>query len=341
MKTNLLTLGLLLLLLNATAQQKPYYTQYIMNNYILNPALSGIENYTDIKLSYRNQWTDINGAPTTIYFSAQGPIGKQDQRMTPTSFELPEGSLGSGTWDEYSPAAPHGGVGVIAINDKTGYISRGSLYGTLAYHIGISPKTSIAAGFIGGVTKLTLDRTQIKWATLDPGDPAIGYNQDLKRFKPEVGAGIWIYSSEFFAGGSVLNIVPGKVTFSDKQNYGNSFDPQYLATAGIKFKLNEDLSALPSVMVQYVKDFPVQVHYNVKMQLQDKVWAGVSYRGTDQLGGFAAMAGLNVSSIFNISYSYDVPARSQYMTSTGNTHEIVLGFMLSNIDGLLCPRNVW
>jgi type IX secretion system PorP/SprF family membrane protein len=138
-----------------------------------------------------------------------------------------------------------------------------------------------------------------------------------------------------------LNIVPGKVTFSDKQNYGNSFDPQYLATAGIKFKLNEDLSALPSVMVQYVKDFPVQVHYNVKMQLQDKVWAGVSYRGTDQLGGFAAMAGLNVSSIFNISYSYDVPARSQYMTSTGNTHEIVLGFMLSNIDGLLCPRNVW
>src|SRR5689334_22346247 len=35
----------------AAAQQRSHYTQYILNNYILNPALSGIENYTDIKLS--------------------------------------------------------------------------------------------------------------------------------------------------------------------------------------------------------------------------------------------------------------------------------------------------
>ncbi|MGE5521409.1 MAG: type IX secretion system membrane protein PorP/SprF [Candidatus Dadabacteria bacterium] len=341
MKTFLLSMGLLLQFAYASAQQKPYYTQYIMNNYILNPAITGIENYTDVKLSYRNQWTDIDGAPTTMYFSAHTPIGKQDQRKTATSFELPEGSLGDGSWDEYTPAAPHGGVGIIAINDKTGYISRGSLYGTIAYHIGISPKTSIAAGFLGGVSKMTLDRTQIKWATLNPNDPAIGYNENLKRFKPEVGAGIWIYSSDYFIGGSVLNIVPGKVTFTDKANYGNSFDPQYLGTAGVRFALNPDLSALPSVMIQYVKDFPVQIHYNLKMQIQDKAWAGVSYRATDDLGGFAAMAGLNVNSTFNVSYAYDVPSKTKYMTKTGNTHEIVLGFMLSNMEGILCPRNIW
>ena len=32
-------------------QAKPYYTQYILNNYILNPGVTGIENYTDVKLS--------------------------------------------------------------------------------------------------------------------------------------------------------------------------------------------------------------------------------------------------------------------------------------------------
>ena len=37
-------------------QAKPSYTQYIPNNYILNPALTGIENYTDINLV-----TGING----------------------------------------------------------------------------------------------------------------------------------------------------------------------------------------------------------------------------------------------------------------------------------------
>ena len=42
------------------AQQKPGYTQYILNNYIINPAITGIENYTDVKMSYRNQWTGID-----------------------------------------------------------------------------------------------------------------------------------------------------------------------------------------------------------------------------------------------------------------------------------------
>src|SRR3954468_2947367 len=72
----------------AFSQAKPSYTQYILNNYILNPAVAGIENYTDIKLSYRNQWKGIPGAPVTAYFSIQGPIGKQDLRTTATSMPI-------------------------------------------------------------------------------------------------------------------------------------------------------------------------------------------------------------------------------------------------------------
>jgi hypothetical protein len=32
-----------LMLGGVSAQQQPYYTQYILNNFILNPALAGIE----------------------------------------------------------------------------------------------------------------------------------------------------------------------------------------------------------------------------------------------------------------------------------------------------------
>ncbi|RYZ27739.1 MAG: type IX secretion system membrane protein PorP/SprF, partial [Sphingobacteriales bacterium] len=42
-------MGVLASWLGAGAQQKPHYTQYIMNQYILNPAITGIENYTDIE----------------------------------------------------------------------------------------------------------------------------------------------------------------------------------------------------------------------------------------------------------------------------------------------------
>lgn len=342
MKTILLTAALALQILHAAAQQKPYFTQYIMNNYILNPAISGIENYTDVKLSYRNQWTDIVGAPKTMYFSAHGPIGKKDFRTTATSFELPgENPLGKMYWENYEAAAPHGGVGIVAMNDQSGYINRGSLYGTLAYHIGVSPKTSVSLGFLGGATKISLDRTQIKWATLNPNDPAIGFHDDLNKIKPEVGAGLWVYSAGYFVGASVLNIVPGKITFTEKENYGSYFEPMYMATGGVRFFLNPDISALPSAMIQYVKSFDLQVHYNLKLQYQDKMWAGLSYRQSDVLGGFAATCGVNVSSTFNFSYAYDVSGNNKLRAQTGNTHEFILGFLLHNSAEFSCPRNIW
>ncbi len=61
-----------------SAQQQPYYTQYILNNFILNPALAGIENYWDFKVSYRNQWVGLQGAPRTLYLTVNAPLGKTD-----------------------------------------------------------------------------------------------------------------------------------------------------------------------------------------------------------------------------------------------------------------------
>ena len=47
-------------LLAINAQQKPHYTQYILNQYIVNPAITGIENYIDVKLN------KILNAPITL-----------------------------------------------------------------------------------------------------------------------------------------------------------------------------------------------------------------------------------------------------------------------------------
>lgn len=324
------------------AQQKPYFTQYIMNNYILNPAVTGIENYTDVKISYRNQWNDITGAPVTMYASIQGPIGRNEYRTTATSFETPgENPRGKAYWQEYKAAAPHGGLGMIVMNDRTGYINRSSAYGTVAFHLGLSPKTSLSAGFMAGGSKISIDRTKIEWGTLDPNDPAIGYNEQLQKFKPELAAGLWLYGSNFFLGASVLNIVSGKVRFSSSDEYGGYLEPQYLATAGVRFFVSDDVSALPSAMIQYIRPYPIQVHYNLKMQYQDKMWAGLSYRSSDQLGGFAAMAGFHLTSAFNFSYAYDMSGSARLRSNTGSTHEFILGFLLNNKYGDNCPRNVW
>jgi len=325
------------------AQVKPFYSQYVLNNYILNPAVSGIENYTDVKLSYRNQWTGINGAPVSTYFSVHGPIGKNDYRTNATSFAVPgENPRGRQYWENYTAPDPHHGIGFTAINDKAGYINRWSVYASYAYHLPLGAKTTLSAGFNAGISSVNLDRSKIDFADLDPNDPAIGYSSgELRKLKPELGAGLWLYGARYYAGISVLNVIPGKATFVANNNYGTYFTPNYFLTAGYRFDLTSELSLLPSVMVQSWDPQLYGIHSNVKLQYLDKVWIGGSYRFSDLVGGYSAMAGINISNTFNISYAYENATTSRLRTFTKNTHEIVIGFLLGNKYGDTCPRNVW
>jgi type IX secretion system PorP/SprF family membrane protein len=324
-------------------QAKPSYTQYVLNNYILNPAVTGIENYADIKASYRNQWTGIPGSPVTTYISLHGPIGKEDMRTTATSFSVPgQNPRGEQYWEEYTAPEPHHGIGMAFINDKAGYINRWSLYATYAYHKPLGTRTTLSAGFSAGMSSTYLDRSKIYWADLDPNDPAIGYSTgELKKLKPEIGAGLWLYGSKYFAGLSVLNIIPGKAKFVANDKYGTYYSPNYFFTAGVRMFVNDDISLLPSVMIQYWKPQLFGSHFNTKIQYQDKFWLGGSYRHSDLISGYSAMAGMYISSTFNLSYAYEVATTGRLRSYTGNTHELMLGFTLGNKYADLCPRNIW
>ena len=154
----------------ATAQQKPHYTQYILNQYIVNPALTGIENYIDIKASHRIQWVGLEDAPVTTYVTMQGPIGKSDYKTTATSFSVPgENPRGKSYWEEYVPSKPHHGWGVQVINDRTGPLNQFSAYGTYAYHIGLTGSTNLAAGLGLGFNNMSLNTDKLRFNTaIDP-----------------------------------------------------------------------------------------------------------------------------------------------------------------------------
>lgn len=332
------------LLLGATAQQKPYYTQYILNNYILNPAISGIESYIDVKASYRNQWSGIDGAPVSSYLSIHGPLGQSDViRQTATSFSRNGANMtGKGSVDGNTSNDQHSGVGLLIMNDKTGYINRFSFSASYAYHKPLNSNTSLALGFRAGFNSVSIDKTKMTWEDDVPEeDPAV-ISGTSSRLVPEVGAGLWLYSSNYFAGLSVLNIIPGKIKFGVDSLDGNSYTPHFFLSAGYKFYNDGgDLSVLPSVTVQSISPYPVQVHANMKVQYRDIFWVGGSYRFSDQLGGFAGMIGFNVSNTFNLGYSYDMATTSRLRTYAKNTHEIVVGFLLNNKYGDSCPRNIW
>jgi len=322
------------------AQQEPHYTQYIINQYIINPALTGIENYTDVKLSHRRQWVGLQDAPVTSYITISKPLGKKDDRTTATSFEMRgENPRGRNYWQDYEAAKPHGGIGLKVINDRTGPLNRFAGYLSYAYHVGISAKTSLAAGFEAGVRNIGLDRSKLDFGVANPVDPAVYNSSEINQLKPDFGAGLYLYSADYFVGLSAQQIIPQKIYFSDLRLKTNDskFVPHIFATAGYRFFLNDDFSALPSVMIKFIQPLPAQVDVNMKIQYHDLVWAGASYRLQD---GFAAMVGLNASNTFNIGYSYDYTT-SRLSTVSKGTHEIIIGFLLNNKYGDSCPRNVW
>lgn len=338
MKKKLFSILSIAITIGAFAQQKPHYTQYILNNYIINPALSGIENYTDVKLSMRDQWVGLDGAPETFYLTIQSPIGKKDYKTTATSFDIPgENPRGNSYWENYTASEPHHGVGLSIVNDKTGNYSWLTADVSYAYHLGLSPTTNIAMGFSGGISKISYDRSKATF--VDPNDPSSGTASNLVySVRPDLNAGIWIYSADYFIGASAQQIIPQKVAYINEQ-LGFHLVPHLFGTAGYRFLLNDDVNAIPSVMVKYVPGSPTtpQFDLNMKLQYQDLLWVGGSYRFQN---GYSAMLGFNVGNTFNIGYSYDFTTTEINTVSKG-THEFIIGFLIGNRYGDTCPRNVW
>lgn len=335
-------LFLLLINLNivsAFAQQRPYYTQYILNNFIINPAVAGIENYTDVKLSERVQWAGLTDAPVTTYFTIQGPLHKQNYpQTTVTGFSTPgENPLGQAYWRNYTSAPAHAGVGLTILNDRAGSLNRFSAAATYAYHVGLNATTNLSAGVSVGVSQLSLNTGNLNFAV--PVDPAVANANTINRLKPDLSAGLWLYSAHYFLGLSVQQLLPDAIYFST-QPIGvvpGKLVPHLFFTGGYQFPLSDDVSALPSFQLRYIQPLPIGIDMNVKVQYRDLLWTGFSIRYKN---GFAGMLGVNINSLVNVGYAYDYSTSILGTVSSG-THEILIGLLLNNRYASRCPQRLW
>jgi len=331
----------------AAAQQRPHYTQYVINPFLINPAIAGIDNYTDLKVGVRDQWVGLNGAPKTTYLTIHAPLGKKDDYSTSaTSFDVPgQNPRGEAYWRTYTAAAPHHGVGFTMINDATGSFRFTTVAATYAYHLGLNATTNLSGGFSAGFTKVSIDKSKQDYdGAGDPVDPATGsaYTGELTRIRPNMAVGFWLYSRDYFIGASAQQVIPQTLSFVDDNASiltKGKFVPHLFFTAGYRFLLSDDINMIPSLMVKYIKGSSIrefQPEVNIKLQYQDLLWIGGSYRYQD---GYAGIVGLNVKNTFNVSYAYDRSNTSSKLNDFNKgTHEIVFGFLIGNKYSEKCPR---
>lgn len=322
----------------ADAQQKPQYTQYLLNQFIINPAITGIENYTDIKLSHRQQWVGFTDAPVTSYFTVHTPIRKKDTRVTPTSFWVTsKNPRDADFYDEYQAAEPHHGIGLQVVNDVTGPINRFSAYATYAFHMGLSSRTSLSLGFAAGINNTSLNTDPLEFPEVSV-DPAVYSGGLIDNFRPDMAAGLYLYSADYFIGLSSLQVVPQTIKFADGVvgTIKGKQVPHFFLTAGYRLGAGDDWNLIPSVLLKYVNPTPVQLDLNTRLQFRDLFWLGAGYRVQD---GISGMAGVNIARTVHVSYAYDY-STSEINNYSKGTHEIILGFILSK-SGDSCPRHVW
>ena len=322
--------------LQGFAQQRPQYTQYIFNNYLLNPALSGIENYTDFKAGFRKQWAGIDDSPQTTFASAHWALGGEYLWRNPLSLpEKGQDPMSDNYMQNYTASPAHHGVGAIVMLDKAGPLTRLDASLTYAYHLQLSGTLNLSLGVAAGVTRFGLNATDLTLE--DPIDPALN-NTIVSQYKPDLAAGIWLYGARFFAGVSVQQILPQRLAFTSDALYDQGkIVPHGFATVGYKLSIDDTISAIPSVMFKYVRPSKASIDANLKVNFSDRFWVGGSYRQKDS---YSALAGFNFSRLVNLTYSYDFTTSELNKVSSGS-HEIVLGIQLNNVYQAVSSMRMW
>ncbi|WP_205499888.1 PorP/SprF family type IX secretion system membrane protein [Rufibacter psychrotolerans] len=323
----------------AMAQQKAQYSQYLFNNFLLNPALSGIESYTDVRFGTRRQWVGIEGAPVSYYVSGHSSFGTSDRNSpngpgTGKGF-IPRMPSKNPRATRYHKARAHHGFGAMAQVDKTGPLSTTNASLTYAYHHPITRRVNMSVGLLGGVVQTRLDANAIRLnhqqdPTLRPGT--------MSRTNFDLGLGTWVYSDYFYVGVSAAQLLTTRISQSEGPlEAEQKLQPHFFMTAGYRFRVRYDLSFEPSVMLKLASPSPLAVDVNAKMTYANRFWAGVSYRHGDAV---AALAGVNVNHVLDFGYSYDLTTSGLNSASAGS-HELVVGIKLRNKARVLCPEWLW
>jgi type IX secretion system PorP/SprF family membrane protein len=341
MTRSLLPILLLLLCSEAFAQQLTHFSQYMLNGYLINPAVAGAENYGELKTGYRSQWAGVEGAPESFYLTVHTPLGKMNRKTTATSSPY-RGRTGSKALrqnyqtKDVLNVQQHHGLGLSIIQDKAGVLKRTDAGLTYAYHMPVSRSLMVSAGLTGGFSLYQVNEAELQLT--NPNDPAF-LAGDYNQAKPNVTAGVLLYSKRFYVGASSAQLFQDELSarFGESEENSARSRVHHTFTSGYKIYLTPGLSVLPSVLLKYASPAPLAIDANLKLQYQDRFWVGGSYRPKQTL---VALAGINLNNLLQVGYAYDIGKGGMNHYSSGS-HEVVIGFLLHNRDKVFSPSDFW
>lgn len=298
MSKKFLFIILIMIASSSAAQQLPHYSQYLLNDFAISPAVAGSKPYFDARTNIRNQWIGITDAPRTYILTVHGPIKNKNM-----------------------------GIGGMIYTDITGPTRRIGIQASYSYHIKVAENTKLSFGLSGGVLQWAIDGSKI--TLRDAGDDFInGYYQSV--LVPDFAFGVHLYHPKYFISASAPQILQNRIDFFDHVVEEGRLEDHYYLAGGYKFRVSENVEIEPSAVGKYVYPVNPQAEISVRMIYKEDFWFGGSFRTEDAIAG---IIGINFQEnlMFGYSYDYTISNLSKYNTGT---HEIMLGIkFLPNSKG--------
>lgn len=321
----LLTLACLFVLFSVNAQQLPQFSQYLRNQYLVNPAAAGVYDFVDLTVGGRMQWLGFTDAPKTSYLYVSSPLTRATRARYNPGIRISSGPVRN---PEIRTGKFKHALGGQLLADQYGAFQQLRAAVTYAVHVPLSRNYNLSFGTSLGLSNRSFlsERAQTLGMMTGTGTDNTYDNfvaNSGAQNTMDLGAGLYLYSKKMFLGISADQLTKDFVKFGNVQT---AFDPNmhFQATAGIKFNISQNASLMPAVLAKYTHGAPLSIEGSLQYEYKEWLWIGASFRNQDAL---VAMAGLNISERFKFGYSYDFNISKVRNFSAGG-HELVLGLML-------------
>jgi type IX secretion system PorP/SprF family membrane protein len=282
----------------AFAQQMPQYTQYMLNEFVCNPAFTGIDDYYYARSNNRYQWMGggnggITDAPRTYSLSMYGPHKSKSM-----------------------------GFGGFLVSDFVGPTTHTGIYGSYAYNFKIVNNLRLSFGLHAGILQFRIDGTKV--ILQKPDDPLALKN--FMTYVPDATFGMLLFSKKFTFGFSASQLIGSKLdVYSEKTKAIARLNNHFFVTSSYKIDVSDDVRIEPSIMFKAMMPTPAQIELNLKSTFIKTFWVGVSGRGSKYaLESIAFMMGYNLNEQFIMGYSYDMLI-SDINIAAKASHEVMLG----------------
>lgn len=292
MKHLMTALALFLLTQGLIAQQIPYFSQYQMNHYTINPAATGTTDKIPVALTYRKLWAGLSGSPSVQCLSGNMEIAKNM------------------------------GLGAKLFNYQAGPLRKTGMEISYSYHLLLnSSGTKLSFGLSGLLYQFFLDKSKLQ--VEDATDEAFLGTE--KMIVPDASIGVYLYNKNYYAGISVPQLFEKNIDLKSDNIIQQKQVRHYYLHGGYIFEVGNDFKIEPSVLLKFIETGLFQADINARAIYRDMLSFGLSYRTSDAIVFHLGY----LTPKFQAGYSFDLTI-TPLLTNNFGSHEIILIYNFRN-----------